>query len=42
MLIMPVRSYKAVVAMSVVDAELFPEVSFGDAPVAVDVSGAAQ
>lgn len=27
-----VRSYKAVVAASVVDAELFPEVSFGDAP----------
>jgi biopolymer transport protein ExbD len=27
-----VRSYKAVVAVSVVDAELFPEVSFGDAP----------
>ncbi|MBL4827308.1 MAG: biopolymer transporter ExbD [Spongiibacteraceae bacterium] len=31
-----VRSFKAVVAVSVVDAELFPEVSFGDAPV-VDV-----
>ncbi len=30
-----VRSYKAVVAVSVVDAELFPEVSFGDAPVVV-------
>lgn len=27
-----VRSYKAVVALSVVDAELFPQVSFGDAP----------
>lgn len=27
-----VRSYKAVVAASVVEAELFPEVSFGDAP----------
>lgn len=27
-----VRSYKAVVAASVVDAELFPEISFGDAP----------
>ncbi len=27
-----VRSYKAVVAASVVDAELFPQVSFGDAP----------
>lgn len=30
-----VRSYKAVVVVSVVDAELFPEVSFGDAPVAM-------
>ena len=28
-----VRSYKAVVAASVVDAELFPEISLGDAPV---------
>lgn len=27
-----VRSYKSVVAASVVDAELFPEISFGDAP----------
>ena len=27
-----VRSYKAVVAASVVDAELFPEMSLGDAP----------
>lgn len=27
-----VRSYRAVVATSVVDAELFPEVSLGDAP----------
>ena len=27
-----VRSYKAVVAVSVVNAELFPDVSFGDAP----------
>lgn len=27
-----VRSYKAVVAASVVDAELFPQVMFGDAP----------
>lgn len=27
-----VRSYKAVVAASVVDAALFPEISFGDAP----------
>jgi biopolymer transport protein ExbD len=39
-----VRSYKAVVAVSVVDAELFPEVSFGDAPVIAKagVSGVAQ
>jgi biopolymer transport protein ExbD len=28
-----VRSYQAVVAANVVDAELFPDVSFGDAPV---------
>ena len=28
-----VRSFKAVVAADVVDAELFPEISFGDAPV---------
>jgi biopolymer transport protein ExbD len=28
-----VRSFKAVVAASVVDAALFPEISFGDAPV---------
>jgi biopolymer transport protein ExbD len=28
-----VRSFKAVVATSVVDAALFPEISFGDAPV---------
>lgn len=28
-----VRSFKAVVATSVVDAELFPEISLGDAPV---------
>jgi hypothetical protein len=27
-----VRSFKAVVAASVVDAALFPEISFGDAP----------
>jgi biopolymer transport protein ExbD len=32
-----VRSFKAVVAASVVDAELFPEVSFGDAPIKGDV-----
>lgn len=37
-----VRSYKAVVVTSVVDAELFPEVSFGDAPVIDDkVAGGA-
>ncbi len=30
-----VRSFKAVVAASVVDAELFPEILFGDAPQAV-------
>jgi biopolymer transport protein ExbD len=35
-----VRSYKAVVAASVVDAELFPEVAFGDAPI-VDATPAA-
>ena len=29
-----VRSYQTVVAASVVDAELFPEISLGDAPVA--------
>lgn len=34
-----VRSYKAVVAASVVDAELFPEVSFGDAPVSATAGG---
>jgi biopolymer transport protein ExbD len=28
-----VRSYKAVVAASVVDAELFPDISLGDAPI---------
>ena len=28
-----VRSFKALVAADVVDAELFPEISFGDAPV---------
>jgi hypothetical protein len=28
-----VRSYKAVVAASVVNAALFPEISFGDAPI---------
>ena len=30
------RSFKAVVAASVVNAELFPEVSIGDAPIAED------
>jgi biopolymer transport protein ExbD len=30
-----VRSFKAVVAASVVDAALFPEISFGDAPLLV-------
>ena len=34
-----VRSFKAVVAASVVDAELFPEISFGDAP--TDTAGGA-
>jgi hypothetical protein len=41
-----VRSFKAVVAASVVDAELFPEISLGDAPPpggqTSAVSGAAQ
>ena len=32
-----VRSFKAVVAASVVDAALFPEISFGDAPPKVGV-----
>lgn len=31
-----VRSFKTVVAASVVDAELFPEISLGDAPLAVN------
>jgi len=31
-----VRSFKAVVVNSVVDAELFPEISFGDAPLLED------
>lgn len=35
-----VRSYKAVVAASVVDAELFPEISLGDAPVLPDTLAA--
>ncbi len=36
-----VRSYKSVVAASVVDAELFPEISFGDAPAAKATPGGA-
>ena len=32
-----VRSFKAVVAASVVDAALFPEISFGDAPPVVGI-----
>lgn len=35
-----VRSFKTVVAASVVDAELFPEVSFGDAPLKDSAVGA--
>lgn len=34
-----VRSYKTVVAASVVDAELFPDVAFGDAPVDDSAAG---
>lgn len=38
-----VRSYKAVVATSVVEAELFPEISLGDAPVVSEANtGGAQ
>jgi len=39
-----VRSFKAVVAASVVNAELFPAISLGDAPVeeASDLPGGAQ
>lgn len=33
-----VRSFEAVVAASVVDAELFPEISLGDAPVVAEVT----
>lgn len=33
-----VRSFKAVVAASVVDAALFPDISFGDAPALTEVS----
>lgn len=35
------RSFKAVVATSVVDAELFPEISLGDAPVSDEVASLA-
>lgn len=35
-----VRSFKAVVAVSVVNAELFPEISLGDAPVNTSAGGA--
>jgi len=35
-----VRSFKAVVAASVVDAALFPEISFGDAPLLAQPGGA--
>jgi biopolymer transport protein ExbD len=36
-----VRSFKTTIATSVVDAELFPEISFGDAPVSNSASTAA-
>jgi hypothetical protein len=36
-----VRSFKAVVAASVVNAELFPEISLGDAPVNSPAAGGA-
>lgn len=36
-----VRSFKAVVAASVVNAELFPEISLGDAPVNTPAAGGA-
>lgn len=36
-----VRSFKAVVAASVVNAELFPEISLGDAPANTPASGGA-
>ena len=32
------RSYKAVIAASVVDAELFPEISLGDAPFRIETA----
>lgn len=37
-----VRSFKAVVAASLVDAELFPEISLGDAPETAAASGGEQ
>jgi len=37
-----VRSYKAVLAASLVDAELFPEISMGDAPLLHDPEAAAE
>lgn len=37
-----VRSYPAVVAASVVQAELFPEIALGDAPASADASGEGQ
>ena len=37
-----VRSYEAVVAGSVVEAELFPDVSLGDAPVQAEQAGTAK
>jgi hypothetical protein len=33
------RSYRAVVAASVVDAELFPQISLGDAPAPLSTAG---
>lgn len=33
-----VRSFKAIVAASVVDAELFPDISLGDAPISDEVA----
>jgi len=37
-----VRSFKAIVAADVVDAELFPDISLGDAPAADQVAGVAE
>ena len=37
-----VRSFKALVAASVVDAALFPAIAFGDAPAIADAAGVAQ